>query len=389
MQKPDYYATLGLEATATAADVEASYLAIVQFLDSKSVPPALRHWAARESALVDEAYAALTEADGEEPAARPAGRGRQSEARAAADGRGRVPPAAAARRRPEEPHYEDDQDEYEELDEDYEIEQPPGPAPVQPGPSRRQEEQEAAKARRGAAAAGQPQWQERGRRPKRGRGPAAPADARGSRTQRRDRAQRGDDRLKKMALGLGVGLAIVLLGFFLVQSGIGPFGRTINQQASNQPPTFDQKRYEDLKVVVEKNPQSFAALFELGQMTFESDRFEESITWLERALQVKPDDVWSMLDIGTANFNLGDREKARETWLKALAIDPNNAQTHWNLSFYYASKQPPDIDAAMQEWQKVLQLAPPGDELAKLAQTHIDQYKSRVGSSTPAATPQP
>jgi len=178
-----------------------------------------------------------------------------------------------------------------------------------------------------------------------------------------------------------------VLVFILVQAGVGPFGRGGNQPGPDQPPAFDQKRYQELRAVVEKNPQSYAALFELGQMTFESDRFEESITWLERALQVKPDDVWSMLDVGTANFNLGDREKAREIWLKALEIDPTNPQTHWNLSFYYASKQPAEIETAMGHWQQVLQYAKPGDQLAQLAQTHIDQYKSRV-SSTPTAVPQ-
>jgi len=64
-----YFSLLGLSEDATQEEVEERYRELAEFLSSPDVPAHLNDWAARESALVDEAYAILLD-----PEQRTAGR---------------------------------------------------------------------------------------------------------------------------------------------------------------------------------------------------------------------------------------------------------------------------------------------------------------------------
>ena len=93
-----YFSLLGLSEDATQEEVEGRYRELAEFLSSSEIPEHLNDWAARESALVDEAYAVLLdpeqrtagrrqllqgfddEPDEEEPAPRPRGETRPARA---------------------------------------------------------------------------------------------------------------------------------------------------------------------------------------------------------------------------------------------------------------------------------------------------------------------
>jgi tetratricopeptide (TPR) repeat protein len=378
--KPDYYAILGLTPNATAADIESAYHAITQHLDPQKQPPNLRRWAEGQLAMVDEAYAALTEGLEEEVELRPAQGTQQNAAQAAPDARGRATPITTVSRRPSA-RQDEEYDDYEDEDDDGEDDIVERPRQQRVAPA-------AARAPKGAhpaptrAAYGKAE-QGRGRKRNRGRGrPVAPAY--------REPVLASDDRIKKLLLGLGAGLVVVVLAYFITQSGGGLFGSAspnADQFAADQPAQFDQARYEQLKAMLRNDPQNYAVLFELGEMNFQSQRYAEAIDWFTKVLAVRPDDVHAMQDIGTASFNTGNRDLALQMWQRALEVDPNDGQTHWNLSFYYATAQPPDLDAAMREWQKVVELEP-GSDLAKTAQQHIDSYKSRLAGGAAVPTPQ-
>lgn len=376
MDKAAYYAVLGLKPTATAADVEAAYLALSQHLEPKRVSPELRDWAMRQAVLVDEAYAALM-ADGDD--------GDEDEAVAAPAATRTAPrrnvaprPAPRSQRRDE---YEDvdPDDDFEDGDDDLDYEEEETrPARRQPAAAR----QPATPSRPPSAGAGrkppaqQLRWQEHGRR----RSGARPQQVAYSRERPIDNA-----RVRMLVLGLGVGIVIIGLAFLAMQAGLIGGKSQVAQQSA-----FDQARYNQLQETLNSDPNNYSVLFELGEMSIDANRFEDTIYWFKRVLEVRPNDVHAMQDIGTANFNLGDIDQAREMWLKALQVDPNDAQTRWNLGFLYASLTPPDIDAAMREWERVIALTP-GTELARLSQSHIDTYKNRFPAtpSSPSASPTP
>ncbi len=57
----DYFALLGVTEDASEDEIEARYRDLSEHLASSAIPPALKEWAAREAALVDEAYAILSD----------------------------------------------------------------------------------------------------------------------------------------------------------------------------------------------------------------------------------------------------------------------------------------------------------------------------------------
>jgi curved DNA-binding protein CbpA len=59
--KLDYYSILGVSKDATQDEIEARYQELVTHLNSEAVPASLRQWAGRETELLDEAYAVLSD----------------------------------------------------------------------------------------------------------------------------------------------------------------------------------------------------------------------------------------------------------------------------------------------------------------------------------------
>ena len=57
----DYFSLLGVSKDASQDEIEARYRELTDHLASSAIPPTLRDWADREAALVDEAYAILSD----------------------------------------------------------------------------------------------------------------------------------------------------------------------------------------------------------------------------------------------------------------------------------------------------------------------------------------
>jgi tetratricopeptide (TPR) repeat protein len=91
----DYYALLGVSRDANQDEIEARYQELMDHMASNAVPPSLREWANRETALLDEAYAVLSDPE------------RRTALAPAADGAGaaslRVAVQAPPAKTPEEP----------------------------------------------------------------------------------------------------------------------------------------------------------------------------------------------------------------------------------------------------------------------------------------------
>ena len=83
-----------------------------------------------------------------------------------------------------------------------------------------------------------------------------------------------------------------------------------------------------------------------------------------------------MNNISTANLYLGNGDAAKEWILKVLAIDPNDVSAHYNLGYVYASSTPPDLAAAVAEWETVVKLDPTSSE-GQTAKTHADGLKAQ------------
>lgn len=106
---------------------------------------------------------------------------------------------------------------------------------------------------------------------------------------------------------------------------------------------------------------------------------------LEARLQDSPDDVAANLELGVLQFNNGDQQRARELWTRVTTVDPTNPQAWFNLGFIHLAQEPPDVEAARRDWDKVLEVAPESD-LAATVRSHLGALEV-MGSTSPVPTP--
>jgi protein O-GlcNAc transferase len=102
--------------------------------------------------------------------------------------------------------------------------------------------------------------------------------------------------------------------------------------------------------------------FEKGNEFVEAMQFAEAAEEYEKALEIEPDNVDVMSNLGVTYYRLGELDKAIEIYTKAIAIAPEDADIHSNLAAAYVQKQEPgatdQLDMALEQYQKAIELAP-------------------------------
>ena len=188
----------------------------------------------------------------------------------------------------------------------------------------------------------------------------------------------------KLLLGVVIGV-IVLGGVFAVRQATSGDGDGATLPTNAGAPAFDQTRANELQQLIEQDPANQDAIFELGEMNFQAQRYEDATLWFTKLVELDPANKHALTDLGTAAYNTGDAANAKVWWEKVLAIDPKDVQTHYNLGFMYANVEPRDLAAAVREWETVLELDPES-QLAQTARVHIDGLKAELAAETPAAS---
>jgi len=191
----------------------------------------------------------------------------------------------------------------------------------------------------------------------------------------------------RLAIGILVGVVglAAVLGIRELTSDDGAQALPGGPEAS----AFNEARAAELEAILQQDPTNKDALFELGEMNFQAQRYEDMIPWFSKLVEVDPSNTHALTDLGTAAFNLGRPAEAKIWWEKVLAVAPNDIQAHYNLGFMYANAEPRDLAAAVREWETVLSIDPQS-QLAQTARVHIDGLKAELAGATAggaAATP--
>jgi Flp pilus assembly protein TadD len=88
----------------------------------------------------------------------------------------------------------------------------------------------------------------------------------------------------------------------------------------------------------------------------EAGRYAEAIPLLETTLQLQPDDVQSLTQLGMVKSDLGELEEARRLLERAVALDPNNSNALVSLGV--AALRAGDPDGAEPPLQQAVALEP-------------------------------
>lgn len=113
---------------------------------------------------------------------------------------------------------------------------------------------------------------------------------------------------------------------------------------------------------IEKNPASFMAYNNLGQLYLHEGRPELAIPLFEKSIQNNPSELNALNNLGVALVELGRYDEARQHYQQAIAIDPNSPQAYHNVGAALAKQG--RIDEAIEYYQKALAIDP------DLAATH-------------------
>jgi tetratricopeptide (TPR) repeat protein len=105
-------------------------------------------------------------------------------------------------------------------------------------------------------------------------------------------------------------------------------------------------------------PNDFDAQVKAAETYYQIDRFDDAITLLKRANQLKPDDREVVVQIGNANFDANHFEEAEKWYTQALAKKPDDVDVRTDLGLTFVFRDPPNYDRAIQEFTHSLETDP-------------------------------
>jgi tetratricopeptide (TPR) repeat protein len=120
---------------------------------------------------------------------------------------------------------------------------------------------------------------------------------------------------------------------------------------------LDEKRAADLKAAADRNPKDAETRVQLGNLYFDSERYDEAIRWYEDALRIDPRNPNASTDLGIVYYYTNRPDRALAQFDESLKMDPAHAKTLLNIGIVRAfGKQ--DLDGAEKAWQRVIDVAP-------------------------------
>jgi Tfp pilus assembly protein PilF len=183
--------------------------------------------------------------------------------------------------------------------------------------------------------------------------------------------------LAGLLLGVMVGWIIGSQAAAGVASTAAPAPQAASAPAQGQQaaaPALDEQRVAALRAEAEKNPRDAAPRVQLGNLYFDSERFDDAAKWYTEALAVDPTDANVSTDLGITYYYRNQPDRALEQFERSLQIDPKHSKTLLNIGVVRAwGKQ--DLEGAAKAWERVLEVAPNSEE-AKRAKQGLDGIRS-------------
>lgn len=125
-----------------------------------------------------------------------------------------------------------------------------------------------------------------------------------------------------------------------------------------------------LEKAIAADPDDAFSLTTLGAVMIEQNRVEDAINYLERANGAQADDPITLNYLGVASSQLGQFGKAEQSLRRAITVNPQYAEAHFNLAVIYATAKPPSIALAKRHYEKALELgSSPDQRLASMLQS--------------------
>src|SRR4030066_1339430 len=179
---------------------------------------------------------------------------------------------------------------------------------------------------------------------------------------------------KKILAFIGISIALVLL--VLIASGVidlsGSKTTPIVVTQQTQGPGIDLNsisKINELKSIVEKDPNNATAILDLANLRFDSGFFEDAAKNYEQYLKFNPKNANAQIDLGVCYYNMKQFDKAESEILATLKYSPKHQTAYLNLGVIYLAKQ--NMEKAKESFRKTVELDP-NSEVGRKAKSLLE-----------------
>lgn len=170
-----------------------------------------------------------------------------------------------------------------------------------------------------------------------------------------------------------------------MSAGVGNSGaKNPHAGIGNQPPTLDQMKHmadqkaEPLEAKLKDDPKNDELLVQLGNIYLATHQFKEADGYFAKAVEVKPKDVPIRTKLASTLYYEGDVDGALKQLEEAIAQDPKDANSLFNLGMIrWQGKK--NSKGALSAWAQLLK-SNPQLEPAKRAQVEKLMAEVRQGN---------
>lgn len=171
------------------------------------------------------------------------------------------------------------------------------------------------------------------------------------------------------AIGLFVGL---IIGFWYAnsvnQGATAPVASVLPANA-NVPPghpdisggSNQTGMGPEVQAALEKakqSPEDFDAQLKAAELYYQISRFDEAISFLKAANELRPDSYEIIVHLGNANFDSDRYDEAEKWYAEALARNAEDASVRTDLGLTFVFRNPPNYDRAIEEFNRSLNVDP-------------------------------
>ncbi len=177
-------------------------------------------------------------------------------------------------------------------------------------------------------------------------------------------------------------VAIFGLGSVLV-IGVSIFGGDGSGSAQDEiTPDPGIEQIAVLTTAVAEDPSDVESAALLATILANSGQAAESLTYFDIAVAGDPENGSLRLNYGIALYRTGNLFDAEVQLLKAYSLEEEKAGTAYYLGQLYENQENPDLDEAIQWYEKVIEIGPEDSLVAGQAQERLEAIEA---SATPTA----
>ena len=181
-----------------------------------------------------------------------------------------------------------------------------------------------------------------------------------------------------------VALVIGFLGgVFYSALNSPPGGPQYSVAQSTGQPSQDSQQQADRTSALEQelsaNPDNVNALIELGDIYFDSNRYQEAISIFLKAEKLAPANVHILNDLGILYMSTDDNDSALERFEAVLEIDPNHIHSLYYVGLIHRDNG--DTEKALEVFEQVL-AANPNPQLADAVGKEVAAIKNQPVSNS-------